>query len=188
MLAVHTSCAIGYYKDPARTAATFREIDGRLLRRSPATRPPLDADGTLTLLGRGSNCINSGGEKVWPEEVEEVLKEHPGGRSTRSCSACPTTSGARSSPRSSRPPATTRPTPTRSATGSARASRATSGRAAIVFADEVSRTTVGKLDYEWARARALDARTLYSPREVLAHERGGARRVLLHEEVGARAR
>ena len=44
----------------------------------------LDADGTLVLLGRGSSCINSGGEKIWPEEVEEVLKEHPGGRATRS--------------------------------------------------------------------------------------------------------
>ena len=38
----------------------------------------LDVDGSLVLLGRGSHCINSGGEKIWPEEVEEVLKEHPG--------------------------------------------------------------------------------------------------------------
>jgi acyl-CoA synthetase (AMP-forming)/AMP-acid ligase II len=77
VLAVHTSCATGYYKDPERTAATFRTIDGRV-HAIPGDHATLDADGTLTLLGRGSNCINSGGEKIWPEEVEEVLKEHPG--------------------------------------------------------------------------------------------------------------
>ena len=77
MLAVHTSCAIGYYKDPGRSAATFREIEGTTYAM-PGDQARLDADGTLTLLGRGSNCINSGGEKIWPEEVEEVLKEHPG--------------------------------------------------------------------------------------------------------------
>ena len=51
-------------------------IDGRL-HAIPGDQAILDVDGTLTLLGRGSNCINSGGEKIWPEEVEEVLKEHP---------------------------------------------------------------------------------------------------------------
>ncbi len=45
--------------------------------RSPATTPTVEADGTVTLLGRGSQCINTGGEKVYPEEVEECLKLHP---------------------------------------------------------------------------------------------------------------
>jgi 3-oxocholest-4-en-26-oate---CoA ligase len=67
---------IGYYKDPDKTAATFIEIDGG--RYSiPGDYATVEADGTLRLLGRGSVCINTGGEKVYPEEVEEALKEHP---------------------------------------------------------------------------------------------------------------
>lgn len=67
---------VGYYKDEAKSAATFPEIDGR--RWSiPGDWAEVAADGTLTLLGRGSQCINTGGEKVFPEEVEEVLKRHP---------------------------------------------------------------------------------------------------------------
>ena len=66
---------LGYYKDPEKTAATFRTIDG--VRYSvPGDYAQVNADGTLHLLGRGSVCINTGGEKVFPEEVEEVLKEH----------------------------------------------------------------------------------------------------------------
>ena len=150
MLAVHTSCAIGYYKDPARTAATFRD-DRRPTYAIPGDQATLDADGTLVLLGRGSNCINSGGEKIWPEEVEEVLKEHPGvndavvigvpddewgelvaavvattGDEPPDADALDDWVGARLA-------------------GYKRPRR-------IVFADEVGRTTVGKLDYEWAAA------------------------------------
>jgi 3-oxocholest-4-en-26-oate---CoA ligase len=67
---------VGYYKDPDKTLATFPVIDGE--RYSvPGDWATVDADGTLVLLGRGSVCINTGGEKVFPEEVEEALKEHP---------------------------------------------------------------------------------------------------------------
>jgi 3-oxocholest-4-en-26-oate---CoA ligase len=67
---------VGYYKDDAKTAATFPTIDGR--RYSvPGDWAVVEADGTLILLGRGSVCINTGGEKVFPEEVEEALKLHP---------------------------------------------------------------------------------------------------------------
>jgi len=65
----------GYYKDPEKTAKTFPVIDG--VRYSmPGDFCRVEADGTLTLLGRGSVCINTAGEKVYPEEVEEVLKDH----------------------------------------------------------------------------------------------------------------
>jgi acyl-CoA synthetase (AMP-forming)/AMP-acid ligase II len=65
----------GYYKDPEKTAKTFPTIDG--VRYSmPGDYCRVEADGTLTLLGRGSVCINTAGEKVYPEEVEEVLKAH----------------------------------------------------------------------------------------------------------------
>jgi fatty-acyl-CoA synthase len=67
---------VGYYKDEVKSAATFVLIDGD--RYSiPGDYATVEADGSLTLLGRGSVCINTGGEKVFPEEVEEVLKRHP---------------------------------------------------------------------------------------------------------------
>jgi acyl-CoA synthetase (AMP-forming)/AMP-acid ligase II len=67
---------IGYYKDPAKSAATFPTIDGK--RYSVAGDwATVEMDGSITLLGRGSHCINTGGEKVFPEEVEEALKTHP---------------------------------------------------------------------------------------------------------------
>ncbi len=66
---------IGYYKDPEKTAATFLEVQGT--RHSvPGDHARVELDGTITLLGRGSQCINSGGEKIHPEEVESVLKAH----------------------------------------------------------------------------------------------------------------
>ena len=65
---------VGYYKDEKKSAETFREVDG--VRYSfPGDYAKLEADGTITLLGRGSNCINSAGEKIYPEEVEEALKK-----------------------------------------------------------------------------------------------------------------
>jgi acyl-CoA synthetase (AMP-forming)/AMP-acid ligase II len=75
MVAVKGFVPIGYYKDPEKSAQTFPLIDG--VRYSiPGDYARVEADGTLHLLGRGSVCINTGGEKVYPEEVEEVLKEH----------------------------------------------------------------------------------------------------------------
>ena len=66
---------LGYYKDPEKSARTFRVIDGQ--RYSfPGDFAKVAADGSLVLLGRGSVCINTGGEKVFPEEVEEALKAH----------------------------------------------------------------------------------------------------------------
>ena len=68
---------LGYYKDKEKTAKTFPVIDG--VRYSmPGDFCKVAADGTLVLMGRGSVCINTAGEKVYPEEVEEVLKTFPG--------------------------------------------------------------------------------------------------------------
>jgi acyl-CoA synthetase (AMP-forming)/AMP-acid ligase II len=68
--------ALGYWNDEAKTAKTFVEVDGErwLLTGDIAT---VEADGTISVFGRGSQCINTGGEKVFPEEVEAVLKGHP---------------------------------------------------------------------------------------------------------------
>lgn len=74
-LAVGGMQPAGYYKDPVKTAQTFKTIGG--VRYSiPGDFALIEADGTLTLLGRGSHCINTAGEKVFPEEVEEALKSH----------------------------------------------------------------------------------------------------------------
>jgi acyl-CoA synthetase (AMP-forming)/AMP-acid ligase II len=67
---------VGYYKDPEKSAKTFRTVAG--VRYSiPGDWCRVEADGSLTLLGRGSVCINTAGEKVYPEEIEEALKTHP---------------------------------------------------------------------------------------------------------------
>ena len=66
---------LGYYKDPEKTAATFPVVDG-VRWAVPGDHAVADADGLITLLGRGSVSINTGGEKVYPEEVESVLKGH----------------------------------------------------------------------------------------------------------------
>jgi len=66
---------LGYYKDEAKTAGTYKTING-VRYAIPGDWCTVEADGTLTLIGRGSNCINTAGEKVFPEEVEEALKEH----------------------------------------------------------------------------------------------------------------
>ncbi len=75
-VAVKGHTPIGYYKDPEKSAATFVVLDGETYS-IPGDYAQVEADGTLTLLGRGSVVINTGGEKVYPEEVEEILKEHP---------------------------------------------------------------------------------------------------------------
>ena len=67
---------LGYFKDPAKTAATFPEINGERWA-VPGDLAMVEDDGTVTLLGRGSVSINTGGEKVFPEEVESCLKAHP---------------------------------------------------------------------------------------------------------------
>lgn len=76
MVAVSGLLPRGYYKDAEKTAKTFKTFEG--IRWSvPGDWAEVNADGTLKLLGRGSVCINTGGEKVFPEEVEEALKTHP---------------------------------------------------------------------------------------------------------------
>ena len=68
---------LGYYKDPEKSSKTFRTIYG--VRYSfPGDMATVEADGSLTLLGRGSQVINSGGEKIFPEEVEEAVKRVEG--------------------------------------------------------------------------------------------------------------
>jgi len=75
-LALKDRIPLGYYKDERKTAETFAVIDGVrwVMQGDLAT---VNADGTVTVFGRGAVCINSGGEKIFPEEVEAALKSHP---------------------------------------------------------------------------------------------------------------
>ncbi|WP_330183884.1 acyl-CoA synthetase [Nocardia sp. NBC_01503] len=66
---------IGYYKDPVKTEKLFRTVDGRRMVITD-DRARVEADGAITLIGRGNMVINTGGEKVFPEEVEAVVKAH----------------------------------------------------------------------------------------------------------------
>ena len=76
ILAKRGNIPVGYYKDEVKTAETFRTING-VRYAIPGDFAQVEADGTVTMLGRGSVSINTGGEKVYPEEVEAALKGHP---------------------------------------------------------------------------------------------------------------
>jgi 3-oxocholest-4-en-26-oate---CoA ligase len=67
---------VGYYNDPVKTAEVFIVVDGKRFVM-PGDFATVEADGSVTLLGRGSICINSGGEKIFPEEVEAIVRSHP---------------------------------------------------------------------------------------------------------------
>jgi acyl-CoA synthetase (AMP-forming)/AMP-acid ligase II len=75
-LALKGRIPLGYYGDPEKTAATFIEVDGERWVL-PGDLATVEADGVITVFGRGAVCINSGGEKVYPEEVESAVKAHP---------------------------------------------------------------------------------------------------------------
>ena len=96
VLAVSGAMPQGYYKDPAKSEATFRTIDG-VRYTVPGDYATIAADGTVQLLGRGSVCINTGGEKVYPEEVEVAAEVASGSASTATPSASPTSVSARPS-------------------------------------------------------------------------------------------
>jgi acyl-CoA synthetase (AMP-forming)/AMP-acid ligase II len=67
---------VGYYKDEKKSAETFLVVDGMRIS-VPGDFARIEEEGKVTLLGRGSNCVNTGGEKVYPEEVEMAIKRHP---------------------------------------------------------------------------------------------------------------
>ncbi|RFD26026.1 acyl-CoA synthetase [Mycobacterium uberis] len=76
LIAKKGNIPVGYYKDEKKTAETFKTING-VRYAIPGDYAVVEADGSVTMLGRGSVSINSGGEKVYPEEVEAALKGHP---------------------------------------------------------------------------------------------------------------
>ena len=143
----------GYWKDETKTAETFRTIDG-VRYTVPGDFALIAEDGTVTLLGRGSVCINSGGEKIYPEEVEVAARKHPnvidanvvgvpherfGETVVLVCSV-------------------SQPTTADDIIATVKSSIADyKAPRRVVFVDEVYRAPNGKADYRWARDQALAA-------------------------------
>jgi 3-oxocholest-4-en-26-oate---CoA ligase len=141
---------IGYYNDPVKTAETFVEIDGKRWSL-PGDMATVELDGTIRLLGRGSLCINTGGEKVYPEEVEAVLKSH-------ALVADAVVVGRRSRKWGESVAAVIQPADlaTRPNLGqlTPHCRRMLAGYKVpryVVVVDEVRRSSSGKADYKWAR-------------------------------------
>jgi fatty-acyl-CoA synthase len=150
MVAAGGTVPLGYYKDEAKSAATFKTIDG--VRYSfPGDWGILEADGSLTLLGRGSNCINTAGEKVYPEEVEEAVKQHP---DVIDCLVV----GVEDPKFGQRVTAVAAPEPGKQLDGDALRAFTRERLAAykvpkqVLVVERVKRAPNGKADYAWARA------------------------------------
>jgi fatty-acyl-CoA synthase len=146
---------LGYYKDAEKTARTFPAI-GDKRYAIPGDRAKVEADGTLRLLGRDSVCINSGGEKIFAEEVEQAVKHHPG---VYDCVVVGTphprwgqqvTALVKLRDGASADDASLRKT-------AAEHIAAYKLPKTFVYVDEMVRAPSGKADYRWAKARALEA-------------------------------
>jgi acyl-CoA synthetase (AMP-forming)/AMP-acid ligase II len=150
---------LGYYKDEAKTAATFLTVDGERWVL-PGDHATVDADGTVVLLGRGSTSINTGGEKVYPEEVETVLLTSPD-------VADAVVVGLPDERFGERVVAIVQPAPAARPTLDQLQEHARVSLAGyklprdLVLVDVVERTPAGKPDYRWARETA--------ERETAAH-------------------
>jgi fatty-acyl-CoA synthase len=154
MLAAAGPMPVGYWNDEDKTAQTFRVVDG-VRYTVPGDFATIAEDGTVTLLGRGSVCINSGGEKIYPEEVEVAARRHPtvvdanvvgvpherfGETVVLVCSV--------SEPTSADEIIAT----VKESIADYKAPRH------VVFVDEVYRAPNGKADYRWAKEQAVGAR------------------------------
>jgi acyl-CoA synthetase (AMP-forming)/AMP-acid ligase II len=143
---------LGYYKDEKKTATTFLEIDGERWVL-PGDNATVDEDGTVVLLGRGSTSINTGGEKVYPEEVETALM-------TSDDVADAVVVGLPDERWGERVVAVVKPAPGASPTLQSLQEHARASLAgyklprALVLVDTLERTPAGKPDYKWAKEKA----------------------------------
>jgi fatty-acyl-CoA synthase len=153
-LARRGNVPLGYYGDAEKTARTFPVVDG-VRHVMPGDRAALEADGSLRLLGRDSVTINTGGEKVFAEEVEQALKQHPavydavvvGTPHERWGQQVTAIVSLRAGQR-----------PTEGALRSAAGEHIAAYKLpkAFVFVEKVLRSPSGKADYRWAKETAAD--------------------------------
>ncbi|WTW95534.1 acyl-CoA synthetase [Streptomycetaceae bacterium NBC_01309] len=146
---------LGYWKDEVKTAATFPVVDG-VRYVVPGDFGMIEADGAIVMLGRGSVCINSGGEKIYPEEVESALKAHPDVFDCIVVGVPDERWGARVvgvvAPRAGTTPSYDELAEhCRSLLAGYKVPRA------VVLTEEIGRTNVGKADYAWASRVAAQA-------------------------------
>jgi fatty-acyl-CoA synthase len=149
---------LGYMNDPEKTAATFRSIGGRRFT-IPGDRARLHPDGTVEVLGRDAVTINSGGEKIFAEEVEAAVRQHPGVRDV-------IVVGRPSERWGSEVVAIVEPEP--GATLELAALLATCAREiaryklpkTVIIVDRVARNPAGKADYAWAKSIATGTEAL----------------------------
>lgn len=143
---------LGYLGDPEKTAATFVEVDG-VRWVLPGDMARVEIDGTITVLGRGSLSINTGGEKVYPEEVEAILKGHADVFDA-------VVVGLADARWGERVVAVVAPRPGRTPTVESLGDHCREHLAAykvpktVVFTERIERSPSGKADYRWARRRA----------------------------------
>lgn len=157
-IALRGHVPLGYYNDPKKTAETFFEAHGErwVLLGDMAT---VDEAGIVTVLGRGSQCINSGGEKVYPEEVEQALKAHPDVYDALVAGVPDERWGNRvAAVVQLRPDAAPLDLEGLQLHCRSRLAGYKIPRA-VVFTDRIRRSPSGKADYRWARAVAAGERT-----------------------------
>jgi acyl-CoA synthetase (AMP-forming)/AMP-acid ligase II len=147
---------LGYYKDPEKTARLFVEIDGKRYT-VPGDFARHEADGTITLLGRGNTCVNTGGEKVFPEEVEGALMSHPDVFDVLVIGVPDERLGQRVAAIIERRPGTS-PTFEQLSTHARNELAGYKVPKGIWFVDRVQRLATGKADYRWAKTYAEDHR------------------------------
>jgi 3-oxocholest-4-en-26-oate---CoA ligase len=156
LLANSGQIPLGYYKDEKKTAATFPVIDG-VRYAVPGDLASVDADGSIAVYGRGSVSINSGGEKIFPEEVEKALKRHPevfdatvvGTPNERFGSQVTAVVELRPECRDDPPGLPELQEHCRLHLAGYKVPRA------VVFVDDTVRSPSGKPDYRWAKATAI---------------------------------
>ncbi len=149
---------VGYWNDPEKTAATFKVIDGR--RWSiPGDMATVQSDGSILVHGRGSMVINTGGEKVFPEEVESAVKSHPAVFDAVAVGVPDERFGSRVAVVISLRPGATAPSVDELRSHCETTIASYKAPRVVVVADEVQRTAVNKADYAWAKQYALDNHT-----------------------------
>jgi 3-oxocholest-4-en-26-oate---CoA ligase len=149
---------LGYYKDPAKTAKTFPTI-GDVRYAVPGDHAHFNPDGSINVLGRGSVCINSGGEKIYPEEVEQVLRKHPAVYDAVVVGTPDERFGEQVTA-VIQPRAGVKLDQADLADFAGQLLARYKLPRTIVLVDEMVRSPSGKPDYRWAKARGIEARGL----------------------------